>query len=448
MFSRYVFFLSLAIVGFVAAFMLGAFAYRGNHFPIPQIKMAQETLKENFDPAEDPTFKHLQPARGQGSGVTRNTVPDADSLVMMAGFFDGENQVRIVRRDGSLVWKWSMDYFDHFPDLANRVCDVASPLRVDTHGAHVTPQGEVLVNYEYCGTVKVDQCSDVIWRIESPTHHSLVPAEAGGYWILGRKKWAAREAPDRFPPFSTPANDDLILEDTLMRISEDGEVLDEISIPIVLLENDLMAPVTSGRVEFLKFRPGRTELLHANQATELPSALADAFPLFEAGDIAISIRDLNFVFVMDPDTHEVKWHQTGPWLRQHDAEFRTDGRLSMFNNNTYRNAYRNERTNLKYPFTTNIIAIDPVSGETEVLFGERPGEEMLSVIRGQHENLDGNGLLITEFDAGRVLEVDGAGEVVWEYVNAYDDKNVGEIRNAVVLPGDYFETELGPCTSD
>ena len=42
------------------------------------------------------------------------------------------------------------DYFKHFSNPDARVCDLASPLREDTHGAHVTPQGEVVFNYEYC----------------------------------------------------------------------------------------------------------------------------------------------------------------------------------------------------------------------------------------------------------------------------------------------------------
>jgi hypothetical protein len=365
---------------------------------------------------------------------------------MLAGFFDDENQIRIIRRDGSLVWKWSLNYFEHFPDLSNRVCDVSTPLRVDTHGAHVTPQGEALVNYEYCGTVKVNQCGDLLWSISKPTHHSLVPSEGGGYWILGRDVWRASEFPDRFPPFSTAATDQDIYEDTLMRVDEAGEILKEFSIPQLLVDNGLLPQLTANGENFSTWTVLRNELVHANQATELPAAIADAFPLFEAGDIAISMRELNLVIVLDPETQTIKWHQTGPWLRQHDAEFHPDGRLSIFNNNVFRTAYTGEQTDLDTPFTTNIISIDPVSRRTEVVFGEQPGQYLLSVIRGQHELLDDGGILIVEFDAGRVLEVDANGRVIWEYVNAYDEQTVGEIRNAAVLPPDYFQSTFDSCT--
>ena len=149
--------------------------------------------------------------------------------------------------------------------------------------------------------------------------------------------------------------------------------------------------------------------------------------------------------VIDPVTKAVKWHQTGPWIRQHDPEFRTDGRISIFNNNTYRTAYSGDKVVLSSPFKTNIIAVDPLTRDTEILFGELPGQEMLSVIRGQHELLADDGMIITEFDAGRVLEVDSNGEIVWEYINRYDDDFVGELINADVYPAGYFQTGWAEC---
>ena len=91
------------------------------------------------------------------------------------------------------------------------------------------------------------------------------------------------------------------------------------------------------------------------------------------------------------------------------------------------------------------MAIDPISRETEIVFGEKPGQEMLSVIRGQHELLINNHILITEFDAGRVIEVDYNRNIIWEYVNKIDDKYVGEITNSVIYQPNYFQEELHNC---
>ena len=451
--SKRIFITALAFVFLSAAFLYGAFAYRSDLPPIPQLRVAYDILAgvAEADVLGHPRQHHLQPSRGQGNGVTVNNMPNDGALVFMAGFFDDENQIRLIERDGTVVKKWSLDYFKHFPDSSNRVCDVASPLRVDTHGAHVTPRGEVIFNYEYCGSVKLDLCGNLLWRINKPTHHSIVPAETGGYWLLGRDRWLASEHPDRFPPFSTSATEQYILEDTLLRVSRTGKVMEEHSIPQLMRDNGFEALLTATGDSFgvksfgMKKAAHRVELVHANKVAELPSAIADAFPLFAAGDIAVSMRGLNLVMVLDPITKTVKWHQTGPWLRQHDPEFRADGRLSIFNNNVYRTAYVGDQTVPGTPPTTNIIAVDPVSREIEVIFGERPGQEMLSVIRGQHEIVSNNRLLITEFDAGRVREVDADGRILWEYVNFYNENFVGEISNAAVFPAEYFQVEWDQC---
>lgn len=437
---------SLATVVLGGAFAYGVLAQRNDLVPLPQIKSAFALLSEprQNDLTRHPRHEHLQPSRGAGEGVTVNTLPDDGAQILMAGFFDDENQIRLVGRDGEVVRKWSLDFFEHFPDPGTRACDVTSPLRADTHGVHLSPQGELVFNYEYCGTVKLDACGTVLWTVNKPTHHSLVPAAAGGYWSLGRHKWLASEYPDRFPPISSAGTDQEILEDTLLRIGEDGEVLEEVSIPQLMLDNDLDGVLTAN-LGFGMKSIMRPELVHANKVTELSADIADAFPLFSAGDLAISMRQLNLIMVLDPETKAVKWHQTGPWVRQHDPEFRPDGRLSIFNNNVYRTAYVDGQTDLSAPRTTNIIAVDPVSRETEVIFGERPGQEMLSVIRGQHELLDNGRMLITEFDAGRVIEVDTDGQIVWEYINAFDEDFVGEIRDAKVYPADYFGEALPEC---
>jgi len=419
--------------------MYGVVAFWQNLPPVPAMKTVWKEFKisDVKDSFRSDVRHHLQPSRGQGDGVMINHVRDK-AVVFMIGFFDGENQGRLVERDGTVLHRWSLNYFEHFPDEELRPCNVDSPLGVDIHGAVVTERGELVFNYEYCGTVKIDQCGTVMWAIAEPTHHSLVRAEEGGYWILSRVYWPPAENPDRFPPFSLADNQDTIEEDTLLRVSDDGEILKEISIPVLMREGGLLPVLTATGEVFSQDNGGRSELVHANKATELSQSLADAFPLFEAGDLAISMRALNLVMVLDGETKAVKWHQVGPWLRQHDPEFRRDGRISIFNNNVFRNVYVAGQTDLSSPFVTNIISIDPVTNETEVIFGEQPGQEMLSVIRGDHELLPDNGMIITEFDAGRVLEVDDSGQIVWEYVNRYSDDHVGEIRNSNVFPMGYF----------
>lgn len=416
--------------------------------PAPQFRTAYRAIFVDQSLTGAAYQKHLQPARGQGDGVMINDAPDRKDAILLMGFFDGENQARLVNRDGSVIRKWSLNYFDHYPDAQARPCsNLTTPLETDVHGALLTQKGELVFSYEYCGAAKLDQCSNLLWTLEENSHHSMVASEQGGYLTVGRDTWTAAEVADRFPPFFTAAKDQPIWEDLVLRLDDQGQVLERISIPEMIIDSGLTALLTTNNQDFETKGVVRSELLHANKIDELPSHLADKFPLFEAGDWVISMRGLNLVIVVDSATRKVKWHQTGPWIRQHDPEFRPDGKISVFNNNAYLTSYtRSDKTRLDAPRDTNIITIDPISRETEVIFGSKPGQEMLSVIRGQHEVLGDGGVLITEFDAGRVLEVDGKGDVIWEFVNKYDDDFVGEITNAKLYPLSYFETDWKECT--
>ena len=53
--------------------------------------------------------KHfLQPLRYNGEGVTVNEVTGGEEeLVLMAGFFNNDNEIRLIRRNGRIVNRWS-----------------------------------------------------------------------------------------------------------------------------------------------------------------------------------------------------------------------------------------------------------------------------------------------------------------------------------------------------
>ena len=44
-----------------------------------------------------------------------------------------------------------------------------------------------------------------------------------------------------------------------------------------------------------------------------------------------------------------------------------------------------------------------------------------------------------------ISKIDEQGEVVWAYVNAYDENFVGEITNSDIFPTDFFETDFSEC---
>lgn len=382
---------------------------------------------------------HLQPARHAGSGVTINEAQD-DNLVLMSGFFDDGNELRLIRRDGSVVKRWPVKFSKIFTNTAHIPDPPATDWNTDTHGALIEPDGSVVFVFEYMGLVKLDRCGALEWKVAAPVHHSVERAATGGYWAPGRN-YVLEEATARFPPFSAPYN-----EDTVLRISEDGEILEERSLVELFYRAGMQAWLTVMHNSEL-----RAEILHLNKVAELETGMAADFPMFTAGDLLLSIRELNMILVTDPGLQRVKWWRVGPWIRQHDPEFKVGGYISVFNNNAFQSAFGPdnyfEKSHLTIPRVSNIIEIDPATDQSRLVYGGVERQELLTVVRGKHELTPRGGLLITEFEGGRVFETDSSGRTVWEYVNRYDADEVAEITEARIYPADYFTVSDWSCAT-
>lgn len=444
--ERLVFLLSAAAIVLGLSFGAGLYSAIKKNFAFQIADSVRTSLKLTFQRFEeavtDEPTQFLQPARKSGSGVTVNERSD-DGLILISGFFDGGVELRLIRRDGTPVARWPARFSQHFPHPAHLEKPPATDLNVDIHGAVIHPDGSVVFSYEYAGTVKLSRCGEVQWTLAHPTHHSLEIAEAGGYWIPGREM---QRDPESFPPFTKQSGVAAFEEDLILRVGEDGKIVARKSVPKLLFENGLEPVMTATGYSFRPRGSWEVELVHLNQIGELPRAMAAAFPQFEAGDLVLSLRGYNLLLVVDPDTWKVKWHQTGPWRRQHDPEFAADGTITVFNNNTYRlDLDANSRGRPNTPQVSNILKVDPKTGRAEIAYGGRPGQELLSVIRGKQQPLPGGGFLVTEFEGGRAFEVDAAGRTVWEYINRYDEEQVLEVTEARLYPRSYFTVEDWTC---
>jgi hypothetical protein len=379
----------------------------------------------------------LQPARYDGRGVTVNNLAEGNGdLILLSGFFEGSNELRLIRRNGDPVARWPVRFSEVFPAPSHMSAPPATDWNIDLHGALALPDGSVVFNFEFGGLVKLGRCGDIVWRLPRETHHSVERDEGGGFWVPGRRQISSQQS-SPFPPFESP-----FAEDTVLKVSEDGVVLKEMSVPKLFYDNGLEALLTATGHSFSKDMEWDHEILHLNKVDVLTSDIARDFPTFKDGDLALSIYHLNIVLVFDPENEKVKWWQIGPWLRQHDVEFVRGGKVVVFNNNTY-TAALDQQTNLSR--MSNILEVDPVTRKHRILFGEGNGQDLLSVHRAKVDVTRSGGLIITEFEGGRVIETRNQGDVIWEYLNRYDSDEIAEITEARVYPATYFNVSDWSC---
>jgi hypothetical protein len=179
-----------------------------------------------------------------------------------------------------------------------------------------------------------------------------------------------------------------------------------------------------------KWHTGYRDLFHTNSIQALPANRNDTDPRFRQGNILMSQRHTNIVFIIDRDSGAVVW-KIGPQdyitIGQHDAQMIEEGlpgagNILIFDNGSDA-GYPKKSKNI-----SRVVEIDPVSKEivweyNDTLAGRPIWCFSSDRISGCQRLPNGN-TLINEGLYGRFFEVTVEGEIVWEYVHANPPVNV------------------------
>lgn len=165
---------------------------------------------------------------------------------------------------------------------------------------------------------------------------------------------------------------------------------------------------------------------HCNSIRELPqNRYFDAGDTrFRPGNILVSARNLNTIFVIDKTTGDVVWQYSKGLDHQHEAVMvergrRGDGLVIVFNNGLENlNAYRKSL----------VQTIDPLENEVAWEYGS---EFFFSAVGGTAQPLPEENILITSSNSGRAFEIAPDGLIVWEWVPSFNPMRLER------LPFDY-----------
>ncbi len=351
-------------------------------------------------------------------GSSRELFVIEKPALMMEGYYiflgwDDNNQffsARLYNHRGDLLHTWALNY---------STLDSNGPLNRSEgpHGFAVLRDGSIIVNFDKGDVLaRVDSCGKPIWTKKGVYHHSIQRAEDGSFWT-----W--RGEGSSYSQYQYLHNFD----------SETGATIREIGLVEDLIQK--MGPASAAFLvrpdfhfeRFKKPPPDHKDIFHPNDIDVLYSDLAPMFPDFEAGDLLISLKKLNLVAVLDPDTLVVKWCSYGPWRWQHDPDFTIDGKISVYNNNS--NLGRSE-----------IIKIDPKTRKfsNDLFYGN---VHFYTESMGKHQYLPNGNILIVVPDEGRILVVTATGQRVMEFnnVSAKGDEYNGHVENGLWVPLNYFD---------
>ncbi len=414
----------------MVVFVVGSLFTAANLFPTPFIKQAYQgglALHAKMTSYDDVFSSDLwNKARQRGGGVV-----ESDPARMQEGvtlYTSGaEAKAVLVAADGAILHEWRLPY----SEVWNETASVKQP-QPDSHvyfrKALAYPNGDLLVVYEGVGdtpygygTVKLDASSNVIWSYLDHTHHDVDIGPDGRIYLLAHDFVEA--PPEGFENLGKPR-----LEDYLVILSPNGEEETRIALTPLVADSPyshMLHTVSSYAI---------ADPLHTNTVNVLGDVNGNAFAFGEPGEVLLSFRELGAIGVVDVEQEKLTWAMRGSWIGQHDIDALDNGHLMLFDN--YGN-YRHEAG------ASRVIEFDPQTEEIVWSYAGMPERPLDSAIRSSQERLENGSTLITESNAGRIVEVTQDGEIAWDYLNpdraGPDGDKIAIICWAQRLPADFFD---------
>jgi hypothetical protein len=284
------------------------------------------------------------------------------------------------------------------------------------HGLAIFPDGSLVFNDGDPGNgmQKIDFCSNVFWVKLGEFNHVISKQESdSSIWTMDG-------------------------DNILHRIDiTSGESLRLIEVDEIM-ESNSNIDILSIRRNYIDGK-WFDDPWHFNDIEPLPVKYKNAFPGFNPGDLLLSMRSLNAVMVVDPNSKKIKWWRVGAFSRQHDPDWQQDGSITVYDNQM-RDKYRVGQS-FDEPKFSRIVSMNVNNYMTEVLYDGR-SDNFYSNIRGKHQMLPNGNILITSSMQGRVLIVNRRGETVFEMLNKYDSNESLLISEAKWLPHDFFNFDI------
>ncbi|NEX17461.1 MAG: hypothetical protein C1943_12750 [Halochromatium sp.] len=364
------------------------------------------TLKEVM--SEDLRAMTVEPNRFKGSGgwhIEPGAQTGALPGYVLLSRHDGDRRRHVVEMfrlsDLSLVYRWQLDVEQLLADARRdwTWMDYTSWRHEAWRAIHplLLNNGDLIVKDHYSPLLRVTPCGERVWiKQDVHYHHSTEPDGEGAFWI-----------PTLATPSMLPGTKEWFLEDTLTRMTSEGEILFRRSLVQTLIDHGLYHRIFAA-MGFYANDP-----LHLN---DIQPVLEDG-PYWRRGDLFLSLRRYSTLLLYRPSTDEILWAKEGPWIAQHDVDIVDDHRIAVFSNNAIDTGtgprVRDVSEVLFYDFATDAV--------TSPFRDAMVRESVRTLTEGLADLLPSGHLMLEEQNAGRLLLFSLTGELVASYINHDSD---------------------------
>jgi len=391
------------------------------------VKQASVEILQNIN--NKPTALLIPKGKAfQASSVHKFPAPEDDGYLLLSGISALENAsiVQLIRiADGFVLAKWTPDWNDIHRQITghrfgtkgnSKTYRAIHPLLLKD-ASIIFNTGNSLVRLQLCN-------SKPTWVLDYPYHHSIeLSPEGSSVWVPSVTEVFASE---------NVFLKDKLRDDSLAEVSLDGKVLQNISFSKILSENNLTSHMLGSTGETLNIDP-----LHINQIT--PANTHGKY--WQRGDLLISARHTSTVYLYRPKTGKIIWFKQGDWLNQHSAHFSNDNAISIFGNDVY-------GSKLSFPFIykeshNQIYHYDLGNSQIRKLnSGAMSLVKPMTVTEGRVRVLDDMSIFVEETNNSRLFKLSASGQLIWSYINTYDNEHLGAVSWSRYLTRDELHSTV------
>ncbi len=323
-------------------------------------------------------------------------------------------EVFLIDLEGRTLHRWRYPFERAFP---GRSPTVETPF---FRRAQLTPDGGLVALYQTGGLIVLDRSSHLLAAYPGGFYNDFFVEPGGRIWTISKE---AREV-DGGGLFGKP---EYVLEDFLVVLEPVEGSFHEVR-RVSLLDAFAGTPFAPLIAE--RRRTG--DVFHANTVEVFDGSLAGRSPLYAAGNVLVSLREIDTVAILDPASGKVIWARRGPWIGQHQPTLLPSGRLLLFDNRGFRGFSR-------------VVEVDPAGGDLVPVWAGDPPSAFYSEQAGSCQRLANGDTLITESEHARAFEVTPEGEVVWEFRSPHrsgvHDELVATLFEVIRYPEGYFQPD-------
>ncbi len=254
--------------------------------------------------------------------------------------------------------------------------------------------GDLLAIYEGVGLIRIDRESRLLWAYPGDAHHDLDITDDGLIYVLTREAEVLPRISKELP----------VLHDFVAVLASDGTELRRISLLEAIERSDysdLMQRAVSSLSAPGQYGAAPGDIFHTNTLEILDGSLGDRLPPFRAGNVLVSVRQINTIAVLNMKQARITWAMSGPWVMQHQPTVLANGNILLFDN-------------LGAGGRSRVIEFDPTTQEITWSYDGRD-YDLFSRTVGTSQRLPNGNTIITESDYGRAIEVTPSKQIVWEF---------------------------------